>query len=173
MARTDAQRIRLLTQTGLFTAAIFVMTAFLHIPSFLGYIHAGDGVIFLAASVLPAPYAAFAGAFGAALADWQSGYLVWAPATLVIKAATVLCFTAKKPAILCRRNLLALIPAALICAAGYTVYQAIFITGSVLNTAFVTALAATPTYFLQTAISAVLFFVLARALDRMGLKNKR
>ena len=39
-----------LTLTGIFTALIFVFTAFVHIPSFTGYVHIGDSFLFL---VLP------------------------------------------------------------------------------------------------------------------------
>ena len=57
-------KTRLLALSGLFAAVIFAVTAYIHIPTGLGYTHAGDGIIYLAASLLPAPYAAAASAVG-------------------------------------------------------------------------------------------------------------
>ena len=45
-----------------------------------GYIHLGDALIYLAAVLLPAPYAMAAGAIGGGLADLLTAP-VWAPAT--------------------------------------------------------------------------------------------
>ena len=55
--------------SGIFTALVFVVTAYLHIPTYNGYVHVGDGFIFLAACLLPMPYSIFVGAIGAMLAD--------------------------------------------------------------------------------------------------------
>ena len=82
----NATRLRRLCQCAMFAAVIYVFTAYLHVPSFNGYTHIGDGFLYLAASLLPTGYAAAAGAVGAGLADLLSGYSIWAPATLVIKA---------------------------------------------------------------------------------------
>ena len=95
--------------TGLFAAMIYVLTAWLHIPTGAGYTHAGDGLIYLAASMLPTPYAMAAGAIGAGLADGLSGFVVWLPGTIVIKAITALCFSRKTEKIICVRNLLGII----------------------------------------------------------------
>ena len=65
--------IRRLVLSGLFIAIIFVLTAYLHIPTAKGYIHIGDAMIFLSASLLPTPYAIAVSAIGGALADALSG----------------------------------------------------------------------------------------------------
>lgn len=106
--------------TGLFAAMIYVLTAWLHIPTGAGYTHAGDGLIYLAASMLPTPYAMAAGAIGAGLADGLSGFVVWLPGTIVIKAITALCFSRKTEKIICVRNLLGIIPALVICVVCYS-----------------------------------------------------
>ena len=56
------ENLHQLTVTALFAAAITVMTAYmLHIPIPTGgYIHLGDTLIYLAACLLPFPYAAAA-----------------------------------------------------------------------------------------------------------------
>ena len=100
-------------------AAMICLATFLHITvGISGYIHLGDAVIYLAAALLPNPYAAAAAAVGAGLADVLVAP-VWAPFTVAIKAVMVFCFTAKKDRILCRRNLLAPWFAGLVCIGGY------------------------------------------------------
>ena len=77
-----------LAVTAMFAALITAATAFIKIPAPLGYAHAGDSVIYLAACILPAPFGFIAASVGGALADLLSGYAVWAIPTAVIKAAT-------------------------------------------------------------------------------------
>ncbi len=118
-------RLKRLVLTGIFTALIFVFAAFIHIPSYTGYVHIGDGFIYIVATLLPVPYAAFAAAAGAVLSDVLTGYAIWASASLVIKAVTVLFFTWRSQKILCKRNFLALIPSAVLCVGGYYIYEII------------------------------------------------
>ena len=96
--------------TALFAAAITIMTAYmLHIPIPTGgYIHLGDALIYLAACLLPAPFAAAAAAIGAGLADLLTAP-VWVLPTLMIKAVIVLFFTSKGERLLCRRNIAAVV----------------------------------------------------------------
>ena len=117
--------IPLLCRTALFAAMIFVFTAYLHVPSHTGYTHVGDAFLYLAACLLPASYGAAAGAIGAGLADLLSGYAIWAPGTVVIKAVTALLFSSDKPRIITSRNLLALPGAWLVCILGYWSYDAL------------------------------------------------
>ena len=73
--------------SSLFAALICVATMLIKIPSPLkGYINLGDGIVLLAAWVLPLPYGLVAAGLGSALADLFSGYVVYAPATFVTKA---------------------------------------------------------------------------------------
>ena len=88
-----ASKIRLLTLTALFAALIFLLTAYLHIPSANGYTHIGDAFVYLAGALLPPGYAAAAGTIGAALADLMTGYAFWAPASILIKALTACLFS--------------------------------------------------------------------------------
>lgn len=162
----DKEKIGLMCRTAVFTAVVFVFTAYLHIPSHTGYTHVGDGFIYLAASVMPLPSAVFIGAVGAGLADLLSGYAIWAPGTAVIKAAAVLFFSSRGDKIITRRNLLALLPAAVICIGGYYLYEAL-ITGN-----FAAPLAGIPGYITQTALSAALYLALGVALDRLKVKER-
>lgn len=165
------RKIRYIALSGMLAALTFVLTAYLHIPTGNGYTHAGDGVIFLAASILPAPYAVAVGAIGGALADGLSGFVMWLPATVVIKSVTALFFTNKKDRIICVRNLLAIIPALILCVVGYSLYEGIFISGGVSKAAIAAAFGQTPAYCIQIAASSVLYIFVGTALDRTN-RNK-
>ena len=81
----------LLVKTALLTALVFVCTILLKIP--VGpdcYIHLGDAVIVLSVLMLPLPYACFAGAVGATLADLLGGFAFWAPWTFAVKLIMIL-----------------------------------------------------------------------------------
>lgn len=84
-------KAKLLVMTGLLAALTCVATMVLMVPSPTGgYINLGDTVVLLGAYLLGPVYGAIAGGIGAMLADLLSGYAVYAPATLVIKAAMAL-----------------------------------------------------------------------------------
>lgn len=155
-----------MVMAAVFAAMIYVMTAFLHVPTHQGYIHVGDGVIFLAAALLPAPYAAAAGAIGAGLSDYLSGYALWIIPTVMIKSSTALLFTGRKPTIITKRNILALLPAMVLCVGGY------YLAGSLIYGSFITPLADIPTNLVQSAASSALYIFLGLALDKMGFKKR-
>ena len=159
------QKIRLMCIAGIFTAIVFVFTAYLHIPSHTGYTHVGDGFIYLAACMLPLPYAVFVGAGGALLADCLTGYAIWAPGSIIIKTVAVLFFSRKSARIISIRNLLALIPAWAVCIGGYYLYEAL-ITGN-----FVAPLSGIPGYITQSVLSSILFVVAGLAMDKLNAKN--
>ena len=158
------KKIKRMCFSGIFTAIVFVFTAYLHIPSHTGYTHVGDAFIYLAACLLPLPYAMFVGAGGALLADCLTGFAVWAPASVMIKTGAVLFFSHKQNRILCPRNILALIPAWVFCIGGYYLYEAL-ITGN-----FITPAAGIPGYITQSVLSTVLFISLAIAMDKLNVK---
>lgn len=82
--KTTTQKIVI---SSMFAALICVATMLIKIPSPLkGYLNLGDGIVLLAAWILPLPYGVVAAGLGSALADLFSGYVVYAPATFVIKA---------------------------------------------------------------------------------------
>ena len=78
--------------TAMFAALVTVFTAFIKIPSPFGYAHAGDSMIYLAASVLSRTLRALASSIGASLADLLSGYAQWCLPTFIIKAFNALPF---------------------------------------------------------------------------------
>lgn len=159
---------------GVLAAMVCMATSFLHIPIVGGgYVHMGDTVLYLAAALLPTPYAMAAAAVGAGLADVLVAPL-WAPFTVVIKAVMVLAFTAKKDRFLCGRNLLAPAIAGIVGVAGYYVAEVVigWASGSTLAAVGVAALAAVPFNALQEVAGGIAFLLLAAALDRMDIKNR-
>ena len=78
---------------ALMAALICVATFVVRIPTPLhGYVNLGDCLVLFAASILSPWYAALAAGLGSALADLISGYVIYAPATFVIKALMALLF---------------------------------------------------------------------------------
>lgn len=65
---------------------VCIATMIIKIPSPLkGYINLGDPVVLLSGWILPLPYGFLAAGLGSALADVFSGYIIYAPATFIIK----------------------------------------------------------------------------------------
>ena len=80
------EKTRKLVTAALLAALTCVATMVIKIPSPLhGYLNLGDGVVLLAGWVLTPGYGFLAAGLGSALADLISGYLIYAPATFLIK----------------------------------------------------------------------------------------
>ena len=158
-------KLRYITLTGLFAALITLFTAYiLHIPAGPnGYIHLGDALIYLAAALLPAPYAMAAGAIGGGLADLLTAPM-WAPATVIIKILIVIPFTSKHNKLLAKRNLLAPVIAMLITITGYY-FAELILYGK--ETAFLISVTSNS---VQGLGSAVVFYILGAALDKANVK---
>ena len=81
--RTKTQKI---ASSALFAALIFIATRFVSIPlPAVGYVNMGDGIVILAGWMLPGWYGFLAAGIGSALSDVLSPFIVYAPATFVIK----------------------------------------------------------------------------------------
>jgi hypothetical protein len=85
---------------------------------------------------------------------------------MIIKGLLALLFTCKSNKILTKRNLVMLLPAALISAAGYYLYEAL-ITGS-----FIASLSGIPGSIIQAVASSILFVVAGLAMDKYNIKKK-
>lgn len=71
---------------ALFAALTTVATMLIQFPTLKGYIHFGDCFVILSGIILGPVYGAAAGGIGSMFADIFSGYMAFAPATLIIKA---------------------------------------------------------------------------------------
>ena len=157
-----------LTMAGIMATLTVLMTAYIcHIPIGVngGYIHFGDSVIYLAAVLLPTPYALGAAAIGGGLADLLTAPM-WAPATIVIKMLLVFPFTNKSVKIVTVRNLVATVIAYLISGIGY--FFAEYLLFGTWTVFFVT-MAQT---LIQSLGSAVVFILIGVALDKAHVKTR-
>ncbi len=76
---------------AMFASLACVATMLIKIPTPLkGYMNLGDCVVLLSGWLLPAPYAFLAAGVGSALADLFAGYIVYTPATFLIKGIMAL-----------------------------------------------------------------------------------
>ena len=107
----------------------------------------------------------FVGAGGALLADCLTGFAIWAPGSVIIKTVAVLFFSRKSERNINLRNLLALLPAWVVCIGGYYLYEAL-ITGN-----FIVPLSGIPGYITQSILSSVLFVAAGLAMDKLNVKN--
>lgn len=164
------KKLKLIVMTAVFAAVIYVATMFIKVPMPLsGYAHLGDAFIFLAASILPLPYAMAAGAIGAGIADFTSPYAIWTIATIIIKPLVCIAFTSKKEKIINARNIAAPIIGSAVTILLYSVY-ALFITK---DATFMSAfLPQVITCSIQCALCVPAYYIFAFALDKTNLKNR-
>ncbi len=126
------EKIQKLVWASLFTALTTVATMIIHIPSPTGgYVNAGDALVILSAFFLGPVWGAVAAGLGSALADILASYVVYAPATLIIKALMALAagaiFSASKKKNSLPMAILGSISAELIMIAGYFAFTATFL----------------------------------------------
>ena len=172
--RAVSEQIKYAVITAMFAALITVTTAYIKIPAPLGYAHAGDSMIYLAASVLPGPLGFAAAAIGGGLADLLAGYPQWAIPTAIIKALNVLPFfliklalknSPKLDKIISLPNLLMLIPTTIVTIGGYFVANALLY-----DTA--AAIAEILPNLVQASVGAGIFIVLGTSLDAVHFKSR-
>ncbi len=167
-------KTRNLALTGVFAALVTALTMIhLPLPSESGYVHLGDGVIYLAASILPAPYGIFAAAIGGALADVLSGFANWAPFTFVIKAVNtvpfILCFkySKNKNKIIFSLSVTAAVISGILTVALY------FLASWVLYGSFASAVAEIPGSLVQAIGSGIVYYLMGLAIDSSKIKIGR
>ena len=84
MTRSKGFRIIL---TAMFASMVCVSTICIQIASPMGgYINLGDALVLMSAFMLGPVYGAAAAGIGSAMADVFTGYMIYAPGTLIIKA---------------------------------------------------------------------------------------
>lgn len=148
--------------TAMFTALICVATMLIHIPTpgTGGYVNLGDGVLLTGAFLMPTGLGVAAAAIGSMLADLLSGYMLYAPGTLVVKGLTALiaagllraAFTQRlSPA---PRRLIAAVVAEIFMALGYLFFESTFLSYGA------GALASVPANLLQGAVGVAIALAL-------------
>ena len=165
---TSLSKGRYLTMTGFMAALITIMTAYIcHIPVGMngGYIHFGDSLIYLAAVVLPRPYALAAAAIGGGMAHLLTAP-IWAPATIIIKMLIVLLFSNKSTKIVTPRNIFAAVLAYFISGFSY------FLAEYILFGSWSVLLISMSQSLIQSGGSAVFFVILGHVLDEAHIKTR-
>lgn len=163
--RKSREHLKNMLMTALFAAMIYVVTSFVKIPTYQGYIHVGDGIMYLAAALLPMPYSIAAAAIGGGLADYLSGFAVWVMPTVLIKSAEAAMFTSGQSKTVNKHNMIAVILSSVVCVAGYWLAEGL-IYGN-----FTAALAGIPTNFIQAVGSAALFLFIGLSLDKTDFRK--
>lgn len=83
------ENLKKLVIAALLAAMTCIATMIIKVPTpTMGYIHLGDGFVLLCGVILGPWMGALAAGIGSMFSDIFSGYLSWAPATLIIKALT-------------------------------------------------------------------------------------
>lgn len=156
-----------MASTSMFTAMIFLLTRFVCIPVAVGYVHFGDALVYIVASTLGGPYSIFCACVGEMLADITFGYVYYAPVTLIVKALVALPFV-----LVCKRSEKILTPltAILTLLSGALTVLCYFIADLIINKGY--AAVNITGNVIQALGSAVIFIVLAAALDTAKLKKK-
>lgn len=81
-------KIKKIVFAALMAALVCIATMIIKIPSPLkGYLNLGDGIVLLTGWLLSPGYGFLAAGLGSALADLISAYVVYVPATFIIKGA--------------------------------------------------------------------------------------
>ena len=155
---------------ALFAALACVATMVIQIPSPMqGYVNLGDCIVLLGAFVLGPIYGALAGGIGSALADILTGYALYAPATLVIKAIMGLCAGGLFKAFRKKNRYVALlsggIAAEVVMVFGYFLYAMLLLGEGI------AALASVPGNLFQGAVGIVVSFVLYITLEERLFKK--
>lgn len=152
--------------TAAFAAIICLSIAFIpSIPAGNGYIHVGDSVIYLAASVLPFPFGLAAASIGGAMADLMKGYVAYVLPTAIIKPLNALCFlpAATGGRIITVRSIAASVLSGLVTVIGY------YLTEVVLYGNPAAQLATLPANAVQAGASCLIFILIGLALDKSKL----
>lgn len=155
--------------TALLAALTCIATMIITIPSPLkGYINLGDCVVLSAGWMLPIGYGFFAAGLGSALADVFSGYVLYAPATFVIKGLMALVagliFKAlHKKVKEDSSRIIAGVVAELVMIAGYYVFET-FLYGSI------SSLANVPANAVQGVAGVILGCVLIKVLKKIKIE---
>ncbi len=168
-------KIRRLVFAAMFAAITCLFTAYIKVPTGInqGYVHFGDSVIYLAASILPFPYAMCSAAVGGALADVLAGVPVWSLPTAIIKACNVIPFAIyfslkhakRKELIFSAPTFIASIISGFITFGGYFL-------ANTLMFGFPAACLELPFSFVQPLGSMIIFCIAGFALDKASFKSK-
>ena len=164
------ENLRKMIIGALFCALVFAATC-ISIPTVIGNLNLGDGMLLLGAWMLGGPWAVIAGCIGASLADLIGPYAMYAPATAIIKALmSVVAIAAVKGLRRTRLSvsavrLISATSAEVVMVVGYFLYEAFF-----LGYGAVAALSAVAFNLLQGGLAVAVSMLSCQLLDKAGIK---
>ncbi len=164
------KKTTLLCISALFSVIIFLFTAYIfHIPfpSGGGYVHLGDSLMFLCASILPMPYAIFSSLFAFFLSDLLFCPIYIFP-TVLVKAVSVTFFASKCDKILSKRNIFAPLFACFVTLFVYFLWDTFLI----FNLDFKKGLFSLLFNLSQCFLNTIFYFFIAYLLDRGNFKKR-
>jgi uncharacterized membrane protein len=174
----NQRRIQKLVFSAVFCALTFAATwIFVPAPG-VGNVNLGDGVLLLCAWILGGPWAVISAALGATLADLSSGFALYAPATLLIKALMVgvallvLRLSARLPSRLSR--ILSAVFAEIVMVVGYFLYECLVLGITLgIDGYGIVSLANIPFNAVQGIFGILLATLVYEVLARVGMHNYR
>ncbi len=165
---SNNKNLKRMVVAAVFAALITLMTAYIcHIPVSAngGYIHFGDGLIYVVACLIPKPYAMLAASIGGGLADLLTAP-IWVVPTIFVKMLITIPFTSKQKNIVNKRNVIAAIAAYFISATGYFLAETLVLGYEV---ALFTSFAGS---FIQSLGSLIVFVAFGISLDKVQVKKR-
>lgn len=175
--------LRQIVLAAVLAALTATIAIFVKIPLPMGYVHPADAIIYLCASLVPTPIAMISAGIGGALADFIGGYGMYVIPTFIIKAVIASLFTCRNDKIANKRNFIATgIGGALTVILYYIADTVLTVAGGSENFSMFmdkittamnwkAALASAPGNLAQAVVSAIVFIVLAFALDKANVKK--
>ena len=166
------KRLKTIVMAAVFAALTCAATMLIQIPTLTkGYVNLGDCVVLIAGWMCGAPWGFAAAGIGSALTDILSGYAVYAPATFLIKGlmaviAAAIMYAFKEREFIGR--IIGAVTAELFMAAGYFLYEWIFITGS-----FEASVIGIPENLIQGAVGVLASVSVMTALSRTKVLKRR
>ena len=163
-----SKQVKRIVYIAMSAAIICLATGVLKIPTAIGYIHLGDGMIFLATGIL-GPFGAVAAALGSGLADLMAGYALYAPATAIIKGLMALLAVGllqagqKLPVFV--RYLIAFTAAELLMVGGYFLFECLLYGAAA-------AVASVPFNLIQGAAGVIIGFAFLPLAKRLRLARE-
>lgn len=160
---------RRLVAGALMAALCCVATAFPKIPVGLGYVHAGDMMVFICAFLPGGWIGMIAAGLGSALADLIAGYPDFIIPTFIIKAlmAAAVILIANKHKPLGFRTFIGMLVGSIIMIGGYFLYELLRL--GLAETAFLSAILGN---VLQAGFGIVAAYIILAALDKTKLLSK-
>lgn len=174
---TGNNRVYPIVMTAMMMCIIMVSILLFRIPIPFtqGYVNLSDGMVFLAVILLGYRYGAVAAGLGSLLGDLMSGFAMWAPWSLCIKAGMAIIFGLILQSAITHHladkvfisvEIIGMIVAGTFMTAGY------YFAEGIMYGNWIVAAVGIPWNIAQFAVGAVLAIVLDRALSRTPIMTK-